>query len=618
MRTVIVGGGRGCRAIIRLARGSFLKELPLDILCVADPDSKAPGMVFARLKGIRTTSDMREALSVPNLHLVIELTGKDDVLESIYQHIPRNVKVFDHTFAKVFVDLANAQQDQARQIFEITDLESRIEKEKMFLQSLFDKMPELVAVVDNGRRINKVNAGLSRFSGFSVNNAVGKSLDQLLVSTELLDSVPQVNATIDRVSESGETEPLVWQSAPPHETVWEINVTPMVGEDDRDQEFLLTWHPITEKAILQNQVASAETRFRAFIDSAHDWISVKDLQGRYQIVNKIVAKSLHMRTEDFIGKTALEALPPDLAEMVTTHDEQVVAEDSYRTFNEIVPIDGRNTHFLTNRFPLKDYKGSTIGVCTIMRNVTSEITLRKQLEQAEKLAAIGKLAAGVAHEINNPLTGVLAYAEDLLDSTPENCAQHEDLKVIIRETMRCREIVRNLLDFSRQENPKFERLAPNDVVEKSLLLVTKLPQFRDVQIDTVLDEEVPPIHGDPHQIQQVLLNFMLNAAEAMEGKGRVLLTTRFDRRRNRCVIVVEDNGPGIPEDLKDQIFEPFFSTKGTNGLGLAVSWGIIERHMGNIRIGESESGGAAFSIIFPSYEDGVDFFEERNGKGAPD
>ena len=225
------------------------------------------------------------------------------------------------------------------------------------------------------------------------------------------------------------------------------------------------------------------------------------------------------------------------------------------------------------------------------------------MEQAGKLAAIGKLAAGVAHEINNPLTGVLAYAEDLLDEITDNEQHRADLKVIIRETLRCRDIVRNLLDFARQENPHLEKLHLNDIAKQTLALVERLPQFKDISIVRNLRENIPPILGDPHQLQQVILNFMLNASEAMNGKGQISISTKYDRRRGMCLVSVEDNGPGIPENLKNKIFEPFFSTKGTNGLGLAVSWGIIERHRGLVRVDSSKNGGAVFKILLPEYNE---------------
>jgi two-component system NtrC family sensor kinase len=606
MRAVIIGGGKGCRAITKLALGSFLKEMPLDILCVVDPDLDAPGMVFARQQGIQTTADMKEALSIPDIKLVIELTGRDEVLENIYKIIPRGIKVFDHTFARVFVDLANAQKNQARQIAEIIDLEQKIEKERTFLQSVFDRVPELVAVVDRNKKIIKINEGFSIFTGFGATEAVGRSVIDLIADTEL-DAIRRKTADLlDEVLHTDQMKTMAWQSPPPNETFWEITHTPILGNTGVTEDVLCTFHRIVEQIMLQRKVESAELQFMSFIDSAHDWISVKDLDGRYLVVNKIAAQSFDLNPEDFVGKKPEEVLPASLAETITSHDKDVIEEDCYHSFNEIVTFGGQDHYFQTNRFPLKDFRGGTIGVCTIMRNVTSETVLRQQLEQAGKLAAIGKLAAGVAHEINNPLTGVLAYAEDLIEEMPEHSPQRDDLQVIVRETLRCRAIVRNLLDFSRQEDPKLESIDPNEIVKQSLSLVIKLPEFRNVSITPHLCEVIPSIKGDPQQIQQVLLNFILNAAEAMEGKGQIGLITEYDERKRECVIVVEDSGPGIPDNLKDEIFEPFFSTKGTSGLGLAVSWGIVKRHQGTIKVESSATGGASFAIIFPVLKEDTD------------
>ncbi|MCP4580688.1 MAG: PAS domain-containing protein, partial [candidate division Zixibacteria bacterium] len=379
--------------------------------------------------------------------------------------------------------------------------------------------------------------------------------------------------------------------------------TPIKNAAGETEGILGTWHRITEQVILQRKIESAELQFKNFIDSAHDWISVKDLEGRYIIVNKANAESFNLQPEDFIGKKPEEIVPNDIADLIRSHDRSVIRDDSYHTYEETIPLQGRDHHFQTVRFPLKDYKGSTIGVSTIMRDVTSEVDLKDQLVQAGKLAAVGKLAAGVAHEINNPLTGVLAYAEDMVDELPDDNPHQEDLKVIIRETLRCRDIVRNLLDFARQETPKLERLDPNLIVDQSLSLVEKLPQFRNITLELNKFDEIPFIKGDPHQLQQVILNFLMNSAEAMKGKGIIKLTTEYLRRYDRCNIVVEDDGPGIPENLVDKIFEPFFSTKGTNGLGLAVSWGIIERHRGNIEVEMSDRGGALFRIVLPAFKE---------------
>ena len=145
-------------------------------------------------------------------------------------------------------------------------------------------------------------------------------------------------------------------------------------------------------------------------------------------------------------------------------------------------------------------------------------------------------------------------AEDIHEELPDNSPQKPDLEVIIRETLRCRDIVRNLLDFARQDKPQFEIVNPNLILEQAISLVAQLPQFRNIKINVDKQENIPSIQCDPHQIQQVIFNLMVNAADAMEESGRISIKTEYDRQNDKCIISVEDTGPGIPENLIDKIF----------------------------------------------------------------
>ncbi len=600
MKTVIIGGGRGCKALIGLAQGSFLTELPLDIRCVVDPQADAPGMIYARDLGIMTSASVVDAFALPGIELIIELTGSDEVLEEIYKVHPPGVKLIDHTFAHVFWDLVNARNARERRLREMTELEQKIEKERHFLQSVLDNIPELLVVLDTNGRVIKINESFSNFTRVSSDFALGKTCPELLKKTAFAENVREMPAMLDSVRETGRGISMIWQTSPPVETHWEVSCTPIIGPDGALDAILSTWHRITEQVTLRRKIESREQRLRSFIDSATDWISMKDLDGRYIMVNPVCAAGFGRKPKDFINKKVEDILPPDLARMTRQHDEEVIRTRQHHTYNEIVPIDGKDHHFQAVRFPLSNYQGESIGVCTIMRDVTKEHELNNQLAQATKLAAVGQLAAGVAHEINNPLTGILAYAEDLRDELPEDNPLRDDVKVIIRETLRCRDIVRNLLDFARQETPKLRNVNPSKIVDQSLALVEKLPQFRNINIWKKQEKNIPPVRCDTRQMQQVVLNLMLNAAEAMKEKGMIIVSTAYDKRHDKCLIVVQDSGPGIPENMIDKIFEPFFSTKGTNGLGLAVSWGIVERHGGVIEIDIPEGGGAVFQIVLPA------------------
>ena len=220
---------------------------------------------------------------------------------------------------------------------------------------------------------------------------------------------------------------------------------------------------------------------------------------------------------------------------------------------------------------------------------------QQQILQSEKLASIGRLAAGVAHEINNPLTGVLTFSH-LLKERSQDDDDIKDLDVIIQETKRVREIVRNLLDFARQSTPNKESINLNEIVQQLLKLVTSQKEFRKIKIEEMYDTDLPSILVDKNQIQQVFLNLLLNAGEAIEGEGKITISTTHDEEK--ILVAISDSGCGIADKEIDKIFDPFYTTKpvgqGT-GLGLSISYGIIQQHYGTIQ------GGQCYNIYrFPS------------------
>ena len=232
--------------------------------------------------------------------------------------------------------------------------------------------------------------------------------------------------------------------------------------------------------------------------------------------------------------------------------------------------------------------------------------MQAHLIQSEKLAAVGKLAAGVAHEINNPLTGILTNSSLMLQDVPADDPRREDLQTIVDETLRCRKIVKGLLDFARQTKPQKQALDINNVVQDVLSLVRNQASFQNITIRTELDVELPAVMADADQMRQVFLNIVLNAADAMSGGGEITTRSRFNRDSGNVEVAISDTGPGIPEDIKDKLFEPFFSTKkqGT-GLGLSIAYGIMERHKGTLKVQSQRGRGTTFTAVLPaSAEDG--------------
>jgi two-component system NtrC family sensor kinase len=214
---------------------------------------------------------------------------------------------------------------------------------------------------------------------------------------------------------------------------------------------------------------------------------------------------------------------------------------------------------------------------------------------------MGKLAAGVAHEINNPLTGILSYAEGLLSEAEATDTRREDYAVVVHEALRCRQIVRSLLDFARQSTPAFARVSPQDIIEKAVNVVFRLPAFHAITFERQIEPDLPPILADPVQIEQVLINLIVNAEEAMPNGGRIVLGAGRSSGGNQIKFTVKDEGTGIPSEIHSRIFDPFFSTKGgkTDGLGLAVCLGIVQQHGGTIDFQNEPGQGTVFHVTLP-------------------
>ena len=232
---------------------------------------------------------------------------------------------------------------------------------------------------------------------------------------------------------------------------------------------------------------------------------------------------------------------------------------------------------------------------------TSELKkIHGQLFRSEKLASLGKLAAGVAHEINNPLTGVLTNASLLFEDLPEGDQRKEDARVIVNETIRCREIVKRLLDFARQTKPMKKHTNINSLVDNIVLLVRNQTSFRNIDIQRNLEENLPEIMADGDQIQQVIINFILNASDAMPNGGSLNIESGAMKNGEYIELKFTDTGLGISEENKNRIFDPFFTTKESGtGLGLSISYGIVEQHGGTIHV-ESEVGkGTTFTVQLP-------------------
>jgi two-component system NtrC family sensor kinase len=227
---------------------------------------------------------------------------------------------------------------------------------------------------------------------------------------------------------------------------------------------------------------------------------------------------------------------------------------------------------------------------------------QEEVMKAERLAMIGRLASGVAHEINNPLGSILLFTRLLLQKAPAEGLHRENLERIERDTKRCQVIVQGLLDFARKREPKVESVDIHDVLDKTIRLFEGHPSFHGIEIVKTYQPDLPNVMVDSAHIHQVFVNIIMNAVDAMEGGGTLTITTQSSSNASSLEVSFRDTGCGIAPDALDRIFEPFYTTKAVGhgtGLGLSISYGIVEKHGGTIRVHSRVGEGSTFVVVLP-------------------
>jgi len=356
---------------------------------------------------------------------------------------------------------------------------------------------------------------------------------------------------------------------------------------------------VTERRKLERQLLQQEEFRRRLLDSFPDLILVVDLQERYTFVSARVHDLLGYQSEDLLDRriSETEDHSPELAALY--HD--VVSNN--RSFGSAeFSARHRDGNWLTMRASASQFfaaDSKLAGVIISVRDITTERKLEQQIVQSERLAAMGAMIGGVAHELNNPLTSILGVSELLQDSQTTDAARKQ-IGILQQQARRAAEIVHNLTYFATPPTPGKAPVNMADIVERTLNLHSYSLRKNSITVDFIREPNQPFVKADPHQLMQVFLNLILNAEQAIrEIRDRGTLRIRLGNTDNAVWASFQDDGPGIPPDILTSIFDPFYTTKrpgrGT-GLGLSICKSVMKEHNGTIDAANAPGGGAVFTV----------------------
>jgi len=358
-----------------------------------------------------------------------------------------------------------------------------------------------------------------------------------------------------------------------------------------------------------DKLEKSEEKYRTLVESAEDLIFTIDEEGKYLSMNRCATRFFRGDPEDLIGKNMYDLFYKESAELQMGFVRQVFNTGKTVNVKYPVQVDKREYWFTSNFVGIKNDIGKVFAVLGISRDITERKKMEEeQMYNTEKLASLGKLAAGVAHELNNPMAIILGFTDLLLENAEPGSKNREMLETVEKQAFNCKRILESLLGFARYREKTEYATDANTDIEKVLSVVENMLATKNIKLEMNLVKDLPKVRGDSGHLQQVFMNLITNAAATMEGGGVLTISTRLIEPGNRVEILFKDTGYGIKREYRDKIFDAFFTTKrvgeGT-GLGLSVCQGIVTKYGGEITFKtvaeeeDKERKGTTFTVSLP-------------------
>ena len=533
----------------------------------------------------------------------------------------RNVEIF-------FISKAAPRGGQTiygclRDISVYKAMEGRLLDIQQALQKIIEMGNDGILVFNQDYRVEFANQLASEITGLTKNQLVGSDFRSLLSPEDrgFLAVLPtQMRLTVDENRRVCTQFKIVTASGAPREV--EICLTLAYIEGRLETYAYL--RDLSDRVRMETELRKTNNFLKNIILSSVDGIISADTKGRIIIFNQGAQRMLGYTAEEALREVLItDIYTPGLAkELMKKLRSPDFGGPGKLNNTQVSLITRSGEEFPANLSAaiIYDDAGQEMASVGIFTDLRERVRLQRELEethlkllQSEKMASLGKLAAGVAHEINNPLGGILIYANILLEETAPEDRRRQDLKEIVDQTLRCKDIVQELLDFSRQTRHRWVLTDLNQSIRQTIGLLGKQALFHNIQLAEELDPDLPPLIADPGQVNQVLMNLIINAVDAMKAAGTLTLRTYPLPDAGKIGLEISDTGCGIPAENLSRIFDPFFTTKevgqGT-GLGLSTVYGIVQEHRGAIEVTSRVGQGTTFIIRLPVDGPGKEDSEE--------
>jgi two-component system, cell cycle sensor histidine kinase and response regulator CckA len=483
----------------------------------------------------------------------------------------------------------------------INDLEiQRLLEERELFGHIIAGTPTLICGIAPDGRTTFINPRVEAVTGYPSKELVGQNWwttfypgDEYKQVEKLFSyfqkgSVKDYEMTL--TTKNGEKRVIAWNSINRFDKEGVLIEVVGVGND------------LTERYEKERQHQESEMRFRQLAESVQEVFWMTDPAKNKMLYISPAYERIWGRSCQSLYDTPISFLdalhPEDRPQVMAAFPKQALGtyDEEYR----ILRPDGSIRWIRDRAFPIKDAGGHVYRVAGIAQDMTDRKHMDTALRQSEKLSAVGQLAAGVAHEVNNPLGVILGFAQSILLRLPSQDALMPAMKAIERETLRCKVLVQELLTFSRERKPGMAPEPPNTLLDGALALIETQARLRRIELRREFAPGLPPVMADRNQIQQVIINLCTNAMDAMPEGG--LLRTAMEKKPGHLEIRVQDTGTGILPSVQPRIFEPFFTTKevgkGT-GLGLSLAYEIVQKHHGQLTFETLPEKGTTFFVKLP-------------------